>query len=121
MSNTIDDLAPEVKDAYIGLRQLDDGRIIGLHRLLFHWTLHVDIDWCGYRERYCYHNLDAGLHALLYWDGKGDPEGWVKHVPSGRTRPNADPSKEGYEWKNASKEDLVAMMQAAGATSGGGI
>lgn len=87
-------LPEEVRIAYEALRRLPDGRIIGVHRLLYHYTLQVDIDWCGYHERYCYATLDGAMKALREWDGAGDPEGWHRHPESGRRR---DPET-GREW-----------------------
>jgi hypothetical protein len=37
---------------------------------------------------------DDGWRAAVGWDGKGEPEGWCRHVQSGRRRPGGDPSKE---------------------------
>lgn len=36
----------------------------------------------------------AALRALHCWDGSGDPEGWYRHKPSNRRRPDGDPSRE---------------------------
>ena len=36
----------------------------------------------------------ADWRAALGWDGNGEPEGWYRHVPSGRRRPGGDPAKE---------------------------
>lgn len=37
---------------------------------------------------------DAGWRAALGWDGQGEPEGWYRHVQSGRRRPEGDPARE---------------------------
>ena len=82
----IDELPAEIRDSYTLLKVLPDGRICGVHQLLFHWTLHVDLDLIGYAERYCYSTKEGAIKALTEWDGKGDPQGWHRHPESGRRR-----------------------------------
>lgn len=89
------DLSEEVKTYYVAMRQLPDGRWLGVHRLMFHWTLHVDVSEMGYEDRYCYDHLLVAIEAMNAWDGTGDPIGWKKHPSTGRTRIEADPAKEG--------------------------
>lgn len=47
---------------------------------------------------WCYPSRSAAIAALDAWDGKGDPDGWHKHVESGRTRVNGDPATERIGW-----------------------
>lgn len=89
----IEDLDPEIADSYIVIRKLPDGRLCGVMRLLFHWTLHVDIDHTGYADRYCYQTLSGALSALKDWDGTGEPHGWHRHPKTGRRR-NIETGKE---------------------------
>lgn len=77
---------------YLGL--LPDGRVCGVHRLLYHWTLLVDLNPIGYEDRYCYETEAGALSALLEWAGDGEPKGWHRHPTSGRRR---DPVR-GKEW-----------------------
>lgn len=86
-------LAPEIAEGYAALRQLPDGRWLGVYRLLFHWTLHVDIDPTGYRDRYCYTYKHDAILAMQEWDGTGEPQHWHRHPKSGRRR-----DKAGNEW-----------------------
>jgi hypothetical protein len=85
-----------IRQVYEATRQLPDGRWIGVHRLLYHFTLHVDI--CpvtgNYEDRYCYETLSGCHDAMLTWTGKDDPIGWHRHVGSGRRRD----VKTGREW-----------------------
>lgn len=82
-------------DAYTDVRQLPDGRVIGVLRLLFHWTLHVDIHEYGYEDRYCYATKAQAVLALNEWDGTGDPgHGWHRHPSTMRRRTDGDPSRE---------------------------
>lgn len=87
----IDALPPQILDLgastfmnYTNMRLLPDGRIIGVLRLLFHWTMHVDIDYVGYNDRYCFLTYSLAKQAFLDWNGQGDPEGWHRHPTTGR-------------------------------------
>lgn len=87
-------LPPEVASHYVALRTLPDGRIIGVARLLYHWTLHVGIDEDGYADRWCFATRELAEAACRDWSGVGDPDGWHRHPKSGRRR---DPTT-GREW-----------------------
>jgi hypothetical protein len=76
------------------LGQLPDGRICGVLRLLYHWTMHVDLNEIGYEDRYCYNDLAGALTAFAGWNGEGEPMGWHRHPTTGRRR---DPAT-GEEW-----------------------
>lgn len=81
------DLPAYATEDYVKVRELPDGRVIGITRLMFHWTLHIDIDDVGYADKYCYQTLQLALNALDTWDGNGDPaDGWHRHLGSGRRR-----------------------------------
>lgn len=68
---------------YLAMRELPDGRIVGVHRLLQHWTLHVGIDDFGYAERYCIWSEWMAMNALLAWNGEGHPGWWHKRKGRG--------------------------------------
>lgn len=88
------DLPDHVVTSYIDLKQLPDGRYIGTLRLLFHWTMHVDIDDVGYADRYCFSTYELAKAAFDVWSGEGDPDGWHRHPKTGRRRDLAT----GKEW-----------------------
>lgn len=92
--NSANRLSPEIAENYVGLKILPDGRLIGVARLLFHWTLHVDIDDFGYEDRYCFATKELAMSALSEWNGASDPKGWHRHPKSGRRRDLAT----GREW-----------------------
>lgn len=79
-------LTEEVRALYTVMRTLPDGRHCGVHRLIYHWTLHVDVHEFGYEDRYCYLTGTGASAALAAWDGTGDPVGWHRHPKSGRRR-----------------------------------
>lgn len=74
----------EIALEYRELRNLPDGRLIGIKRLMFHWTIHVDIDPCGYYENYCFATYELAKTAFDTWNGTGDPVGWHRHPRTGR-------------------------------------
>lgn len=87
----------EYKAAYTRLRRLPDGRWIGVHRLLMHWTIHVDLHEYGYEDRYCFATQELADKAFDEWDGTGDPEGWHRHPKTGRRR-DLTTGKEWIAW-----------------------
>lgn len=50
----------------------------------------------GWEEEFMYADYSAGLAALLCFNRKteGEPQGWIRHVPTMRRRPGGDASKE---------------------------
>lgn len=72
------------------VRQLPDGTVIGVQRMLFTWSLLVEIGVWEYERRYCYKYHDDAIEACMSWDGKGAPPGpWIKEKPSGKKGPGA--------------------------------
>jgi hypothetical protein len=80
------ELSPEITKYYTAMRTLSDGRICGVHRLLYHWTMHIDISEWGYEDRYCFATEAMAIEAMEAWDGNGDPVNWHRHPASGRRR-----------------------------------
>lgn len=83
-------------------RLLRDGRAVVLLPLFFGVRLGIDetgerplnpIDG-SFAHVYDFDDSHAGWVAALGWDGQGEPDGWVKHFPSGRRRPGGDPALE---------------------------
>jgi hypothetical protein len=84
-------------EPYLHVRALEDGRFL----FLLQWRAHgvqlsvgagdgVFTDtWIFDAEQY-----DAGWREARGWDGQGEPNGWYRHVQSGRRREGGDPAKE---------------------------
>jgi hypothetical protein len=71
-------LIDSLRDQYVGLRALPDGRVLGIEPMQFTWGLMVDLDDIGYRWRYCYEKGFDAAYALENWDGTGHPPGpWI--------------------------------------------
>lgn len=82
------------------IRDLRDGSYVMIRPLLFHWTLiRGDFeDLIGYWDSWCYAD-EAGARAALNAfperpEPTYEPAGWHRHPPSGRRRPDGDPSRE---------------------------
>lgn len=90
-----DNVSPASKthDGAVGERELPDGRVLVLYPMVYTWRLCVGAadDRFGYDDAWCYPSeaVTVAIGALSEWDGAGDPaEGWVKHVGTGRRRPD---------------------------------
>ena len=91
---TLEDLPAEVRADYELMRVLPDGRIIGVRRLMFHYTMAVDMDATGMADRNCFAEQWQAHLACLTWAGTGDPEHGHRHMGRGRRRDLAT----GREW-----------------------
>jgi hypothetical protein len=78
---------------YSRVRKLDDGKWIGVMRMLYTTGLCYGLAPEGYEWRYCYEHAADALLALEEWDGAGDPPGpWLKvkgHPAGERLGPGA--------------------------------
>ena len=67
------------EQGYTAVRQLPDGRWIGVLKLIYTCGLVVGLDESGYQYRYCYHRYVDAVRDAERWDGVDDPPGpWVK-------------------------------------------
>ncbi len=46
----------------------------------------TDFDKGGWSQGWCYVSPTEALMALCAWDGVGEPDGWIRHMPSMRRR-----------------------------------
>lgn len=61
----------------------------------FHDVAEEDFDMGFCDESYDYPSMEAAWAAVLDWNGEGEPpDGWTRHRPSNRRRPNGDPARE---------------------------
>jgi|SRR5579862_7181595 len=47
-------------------------------------------DYFGIENSWCYESREEAEAALEAWSGSGEPDGWIRHPPSGRRRPSGD-------------------------------
>lgn len=80
------EMPDEVADHYEMFWHDENVGVCGLHKLMFHYTVHVDMDHCGHRTRYCYAHPWLAVMAFDEWDGVGDPAYWHKHPDTSRRR-----------------------------------
>ncbi len=86
----------KVHDPYIiAEADLGDGRYIHVVPMTFGKArLNVGHQDHFYDDGWCYASPIAALMAAVAWDGEGEPDGWHRHVTSGRRRPDGDPARE---------------------------
>lgn len=87
----------ELEHWWLYRRVLDDGRVLYLWPMLgnnLRISLSRDEHDKGFHSNYCYHDTREAWRSALGWDGNGDPEGWVRHIETGRRRPEGDAERE---------------------------
>jgi hypothetical protein len=84
-------------DDYFMVCIIGDNGHCGLMRLLCTTAIVGGINTGGYDDRWCYHTFQEAMEALDRWkDNPGDvePDGWHRHPPSGRRRPDGNKDAE---------------------------
>jgi len=86
---------------HLCVRELGDGRAVYLRELLFD-GLQVGLGRLGedsYDEVWDYQaeQADDAWRAAIGWDGAGEPEGWYRHLRTGRRRPGGNASQQYVE------------------------
>lgn len=96
-----DDAAVQValrngRSAYAYARDLGDGRGVWVMPMMFgNGRLVVGgLDGMFLDDFWCYDSVVMACAHAIVWDGVGEPEGWKRHIRSGRHRPDGDPTKE---------------------------
>jgi hypothetical protein len=93
---------------HLNVRELGDGRAVYLRDLLFE-GLQIGIGVCGadaYSDVWDYQadRTEDAWRAALAWDGAGEPEGWYRHLRTGRRRravmPPNSTSRSDPRWNN---------------------
>lgn len=95
-----DDTAIE-KLGYDVWRILPDSRFLAVSRMTFgKGRLYLCSNIWGPDESYCYATYEQAISQMLKWnpDEQNEPEGWIRHLESGRRRPNGDPDQEYVQW-----------------------
>ena len=84
------------ENGYTDYRQFASGRNACITRMGFNHAILADFDYSGYADRWCFTDYAKARAALDAWDGEEDtePQGWHRHPPTGRRRPDGDASKE---------------------------
>lgn len=67
------------------IRSYTDGRIYCCEPLLCGQGHIVGpCDEHGFVNEWMYSTFEDAVTALLAWDGEDEPQGWIRHMPSGR-------------------------------------
>lgn len=91
------ELATMLSEMYLDVKlAVDESRFVGITPFVFTWGILGGLHEYGYSDRWCYESYGEAKRALDIWDGQAgtEPEGWHRHTPSWRRRPNGDASKE---------------------------
>ena len=68
--------------SYSHVRELDDGTIIGIGRLIFTTAIYVDMNEWGYSSRFCFDNEAKAVEQYLrFKTGDDIPEGFIAQRP----------------------------------------
>lgn len=84
------------ENGFIARKDLPDGRYTTLTPQIFTTKLTISRagDEYGWYEAYEYDDPGKAAASFEAWEGNGEPDGWIRAVPSMRRRPDGDPSKE---------------------------
>ena len=78
---------------YTDITILPNGEFACIFKFAYTYAILFAMTAWGYEQRWCYHSYESARQALTAWNGEGDPEGWHRHMPSGRRRNDT-----GAEW-----------------------
>jgi len=81
-------------------RVLADGRVLYLQAMLGsnkRISLSRDEHDMGFHSNYCFHDSQEAWRNAIGWDGEGDPGGWVRHIETGRRRPDGEADREYFQ------------------------
>lgn len=68
--------------SYSHVRELDDGTIIGIGRLIFTTAIYFDLNEWGYSSRYCFESEKKATEQYLrIMTGDDIPEGFIAQRP----------------------------------------
>jgi hypothetical protein len=86
---------------YVDIIQISNKRWGGLQKYLFNWAIVVGIigDDTGYEDRWDLTDYFTASNALQEWTARnfdGEPDNWVRHLRSGRRRPDGTKESEEY-------------------------
>lgn len=85
------------REHYICVAVAEDGsQLFAVRRTLTGCDIVAGCDEFGCSEIWSYEFFTTAILAFVEWSGNAgtEPEGWIRHMPSGRRRPAGDPTKE---------------------------
>jgi hypothetical protein len=78
MSDLVDEILRTGEGMYVSVRELPDGTIVGIGRLLFTTAIYMDMNRHGWGRRFCFEDRDLAweeYHKLQ--TGDDVPQGWI--------------------------------------------
>lgn len=90
-------MASNWRDDYTVLVTIGDHGECALVRFLYTTAIVSGLNEWGYEDRWCYHTYSDAYRALMEWRDDPEapePDGWHRHPPTGRRRPDGDSEKE---------------------------
>lgn len=68
--------------AYLDVRQLDDGTVVGIGRLLYTTAIYLDLALWGWGQRFCFDKPELAMaeYRKLH-TGNDEPNGWIARRP----------------------------------------
>ena len=84
---------------YKHIRQINDQYWGAIYQFLYGWSIIIGKigDTTGYEDRWDLTSYHGALLSLEQWEARGfdgEPDGWIRHLRTGRRRPDGDRSKE---------------------------
>ena len=82
---------------YNYVRILPNGSFLAVLPMLFgNGRLILSDDPYVVKDAWCYESVEKALLAMGQWnpETESEPSGWIRHLASGRRRPNGDESRE---------------------------
>lgn len=78
----LDDIKAMGGGSYQDVRQLDDGTIVGIGRLLYTTAIYMDLSLWGWGQRFCYDKAELAVAEYRKLQtGNDEPEGWIARRP----------------------------------------
>ena len=82
MPDLIDQIKAQAGGSYLDIRKLDDGTVIGLGKLLYTTAIYMDMNVCGWGQRYCFNDPKrAAAEYQKLKSGDEIPTGWIAQRP----------------------------------------
>lgn len=86
---------------YDTYRIIDEDRFLAVQAMTFgKGRLHLCTNIWGPDESYCYARLEHAIAEMRRWhpDTESEPTGWMRHLQTGRRRPQGHPAQEYIQW-----------------------
>lgn len=74
----LEDIKAQGAGSYLDVRELQDGTVVGVGRLLYTTAVYVDMDIWGWGKRFCFEDRDRAIQEYRKLQtGDDEPTGWI--------------------------------------------